>query len=227
MNEITLKYIDINGHGVLVDESAEMESKFNNNLPYARLENNEWRVDYKRPHIATLSNYCHKIVFAEKEFNLDVPILPNWREWEVEHLAAKLLDEAFGSIDPIYDEPKSLCRDFFIEGHNHNKKIYTEEDLVKAIAFGFGICRNEDRAPFNLEQIKFIQSLQKKPTSVVVEVEEKSHAEIQKEFGVYGHDEGLTEKEFKEYEKSNSIYKLKLVTNSDGKQTGVIKKIVY
>ena len=46
-----------------------------------------------------------------------------------------------------------------------NKKLYTEEDLIKAIAFGFGICRKEDRAPFNTEMIEFIESLE--PTTLI------------------------------------------------------------
>ena len=39
-------------------------------------------------------------------------------------------------------------------------KLYTEEDLIKAIAFGFGVCHKEDRAPFNKEMIEFIKSLE-------------------------------------------------------------------
>ena len=38
-------------------------------------------------------------------------------------------------------------------------KLYTEEDLLKAIAFGFGVCHKEDRAPFNTEMREFINSL--------------------------------------------------------------------
>jgi hypothetical protein len=44
-------------------------------------------------------------------------------------------------------------------------KIYTEEDLIKAIAFGFGVCRKEDRAPFNTEMLEFIGSLE--PTKYI------------------------------------------------------------
>jgi len=44
-------------------------------------------------------------------------------------------------------------------------KLYTEEDLIKAIAFGFGVCRKEDRAPFNKEMIEFIASLE--PTTLI------------------------------------------------------------
>ena len=44
-------------------------------------------------------------------------------------------------------------------------KMYTEEDLIKAIAFGFGICHKEGRAPFNKEMIEFIASLE--PTTLI------------------------------------------------------------
>jgi hypothetical protein len=44
-------------------------------------------------------------------------------------------------------------------------KLYTEKDLIKAIAFGFGICHKEDRAPFNKEMIEFIASLE--PTTPI------------------------------------------------------------
>ena len=42
-------------------------------------------------------------------------------------------------------------------------KLYTAKDLIKAIAFGFGICHKEGRAPFNKEMIEFIASI--KPTT--------------------------------------------------------------
>ena len=56
-------------------------------------------------------------------------------------------------------------------------KLYTEEDLIKAIAFGFGICHKEGRAPFNKEMIEFIASLE--PTTLIElpsdeEIEERS-----------------------------------------------------
>jgi len=44
-------------------------------------------------------------------------------------------------------------------------KLYTSEDLIKAIAFGFGVCHKEDRAPFNKEMIEFIKSLE--PTTPI------------------------------------------------------------
>lgn len=55
-------------------------------------------------------------------------------------------------------------------------KLYTEEDLIKAIAFGFGICRKESRAPFNKEMIEFIGALE--PTK---NIELPSDEEIDKE----------------------------------------------
>ena len=55
-------------------------------------------------------------------------------------------------------------------------KLYTEKDLIKAIAFGFGICHKEGRAPFNKEMIEFIASLE--PTTLI---ELPSDEEIDKE----------------------------------------------
>ena len=61
----------------------------------------------------------------------------------------------------------------WIDGYNqaledNKERKYTNKDIVTAIAFGFSICRKENRAPFDIEQIQFIQSLQ--PTEWEVEM---------------------------------------------------------
>jgi hypothetical protein len=67
-------------------------------------------------------------------------------------------------------------------------KLYTEKDLIKAIAFGFGICHKEGRAPFNKEMIEFIASLE--PTtpielpSDIFPIKLPSDEEIEKEASV-------------------------------------------
>jgi hypothetical protein len=71
-----------------------------------------------------------------------------------------------------------IKQEVYAEGYNKSREKYkfTDKDLVKAIAFGFGICRKENRAPFDLEQIEFIQSLQhhpKPPIAFECEVEPK------------------------------------------------------
>lgn len=43
---------------------------------------------------------------------------------------------------------------------DNKERKYTNKDIVTAIAFGFSICKKENRAPFDIEQIQFIQSLQ-------------------------------------------------------------------
>jgi len=53
----------------------------------------------------------------------------------------------------------------FIDGYyqaleDNKERKYTNKDIVTAIAFGFSICRKENRAPFDIEQVEFIQSLQ-------------------------------------------------------------------
>lgn len=73
-----LKYLNINGHGVLVDESTEILPCKPSNVCLA----------HKTKPCDKCNRYQgFKIIFAEKELNLNVPILPDWKEWEVEQLA--------------------------------------------------------------------------------------------------------------------------------------------
>jgi hypothetical protein len=69
-------------------------------------------------------------------------------------------------------------------------KLYTEEDLIKAIAFGFGVCRKEDRAPFNIEMREFIGSLEptkhiELPSNNEIHEQAKGHATFAPSF-IYG-----------------------------------------
>ena len=43
--------------------------------------------------------------------------------------------------------------------NKQSMKLYKENHLIRAIAFGFGVCHKEGRAPFNTEMIEFIESL--------------------------------------------------------------------
>ncbi len=107
------------------------------------------------------------------------------------------------------------------EGYNKAKEKYkyTKEDLVKAIAFGFGVCRKENRAPFDLEQIKFIQSLQQSiPIAFECEMEEKFNCNRQ--IWTCG---CLTESQCKHKER---IVKSKTFINSEGR-TEWVGKYIY
>lgn len=59
---------------------------------------------------------------------------------------------------------------------------------------------------------KYIKSYNKGEViaDVLVEYEEKSNEDIQRELGIFGHDEGLLESEYNEYIKTNSIDKLRV-----------------
>jgi hypothetical protein len=67
-----------------------------------------------------------------------------------------------------------------MSNNKQSMKLYTEEDLIKAIAFGFGICHKEDRAPFNKEMIEFIGALE--PTK---NIELPTDEEIEKLSWIY------------------------------------------
>ena len=51
-------------------------------------------------------------------------------------------------------------------------RMFTGKNIVEAIAFGFSICKQFDRAPFDSEQIKFIQSLSQKSWTVELEMQD-------------------------------------------------------
>lgn len=207
-----LKYIDINGYGVLVDESAEIkEGDYwiyicpingldygDNNQPIVR--NNLPSSWYDKLH--DKNNY-YKIIFAEKELNLDVPILPNWRDFEIEQLAEILVDRETNAS--LKSSIRKQYERYVKIGLNHNKAKYTEEDLEKAINMaknsknGFKI--NKIIEPYSNNEI--IQSLQKVPKYIVMETVEHIHPDL-----------GKVDETFK-------------FTNSEGKQEGIIKEIIY
>ena len=89
--------------------------------------------------------------------------LPNWfwEDWgdvitSLENLAGDVpLPSRYVVAQQMNEEQKQQT----------SLKLYTEKDLIKAIAFGFGICHKEGRAPFNKEMIGFIASLE--PTTPI------------------------------------------------------------
>ena len=187
-----LKYIDINRYGILVDESAEIKEGdlcFNAFMGCLTA-----RVSALKPSLQNHEYPSYKIMFAEKELNLNVPQL-NWREWEVEQLAIKNANDNFESGN-------SQWVNGFIAGYNHSKAKYTEENLK----FIFECGRNFQLTGENNFK-ESIQSLQKLPTHIVMESEEDGDCE-------FGGREFIN-------------YSPKLITNSESKQEGIIKEIIY
>jgi hypothetical protein len=204
-----LKFELVNGYGVLVDES---EIKSGDKLI--------WKgkiYSYRESFLGVDFSECSKIIFAEKELNLEgVPVF-EWRNFELNKLSTNF---AMGG--------SWQCPISFEVGYKSNPAKFTEEDLMKIIS-GIESLNKETNSAYEYEigKIEIIQSLQKYPKYVVMEREEKTVEEIQKELGIYGHDEGLSEREFEEYKKSKSIYKYKLFTNSDGKSQGTVKELIW
>ena len=122
----------------------------------------------------------------------------------------------------------------FIAGYNAaQSKQFSLEDMKKAFQAGtqsgYQFCDlehyyreqesqlpNEEIPDEDEEFEEFIQSLSTQQLPKGFEVEEKSFKNIEIELGIYGHDEGLTESEYKHYLKNNSIFKTTL--NSEGKK---------
>lgn len=188
-----VKYIDINGYGVLVDENAEIKDKepFIDMRDYPH-NTSDYDIYYAGSggNVEFSNRIGAKIICAEPELNFDLPIL-NWRQWEVmqESLKVGLKLYVHGNYD---------FENGFRVGYNHNKKLYTEEDLKKVIKMARYSTGNLVKTPDEI-----IQSLQKLPKYIVIESEEILGCE------------GIIK------------FKPKLITNSDGKQEGVIKEIFY
>jgi hypothetical protein len=142
-----------------------------------------------------------KIIFAEPELNLEgVPVF-EWRDFEVEKLAKESLP----------DDTDWQKRFVFVQGYKSNPAKYTESDL-EDLLIAYNKARDNDEHFFIDE---YIQSLQKYTKYVVMESEIISllptgNHTIKKED---------VSKTFKT--------DFKLFTNSEGKQQGTVKELIW
>lgn len=149
-----------------------------------------------------LFQLANRVLFAEPELNLDVPQL-NWREWEVEQYVNK-------------EYPQYGFKDLLIKaivGYNHNKAEYAKDDLIKAFRKGAYIgsyTGNNSGKHIEEEEALFIQSLQKYPKWIVMESELIYYPANMPKDGEH-----------------RPAFRPKLITNSDGKQEGIIKEIIW
>lgn len=229
-----LKFEPINGYGVLVDKEAEIkEGDYDTEycnidkrwLTPRKVSNSEWDQ-------ASKANYCRKrgynfkIIFAEKELGLDVPVF-EWRDFELDKFAENfvrtLSDEALGSGGG--GNEYECAKQGFIEGYKSNPAKYNEEDLGRAIELGrsqgYEYASSETYSDSQeLEELlseqeydrdKFIKSLQKYPKYVVMESELVDSG---------NHGSG-------EIFHNNRMEEFILYTNSEGRQQGIIKELIW
>ena len=147
----------------------------------------------------------HKIIFAEPELKLEgVPVF-EWRDFEVWQKSKEV--KHWGQF----------ASTAFVKGYKSNPAKYTEEDLRKAIQLTLIDAEKSvmwsDIYHHHLSN-KIIQSLQKYPKYVVMESEEK---EVKVYDNSGGHPGG-------HWEIFNST---KLFTNSEGKQQGTVKELIW
>lgn len=196
-----LRYINVNGYGVLVDETAAPQE---GDIVCGGLGGNDIKIYSKY-----FADDWFKIVFAEKELNLDVQILPNWRNFEIEKLAETYLK---GYVLPLTDKDKIHILNAFVDGYLANYGQYTEEDLRNAIDMARKTetivpAGAHDPRPITTDKFtktEIIQSFQKYPMYIEMESEIK-----------LGYAVGTSE------------MRPLLITNADGKKQGIIKQIVW
>ena len=209
-----LKYININGYGVLVDESAEISV---NDIVCVNFEYSNRSIgiaeEVRKIFISVtypdksdyqlMKNRCAKIIFAEKELNLDVPVLPDWREWEVEQYSISKYPGG------AYDE--DIARECFIEGYSHNKAKYTEEQVRNLVASVTEFMSHNEPEEFDEWFEKKLKTLQKYPQYIVMESE-----------GIYRLNDDGEKIGFPVHGRQP-----KFITNSQGKHEGIIEEIIY
>jgi hypothetical protein len=218
-----LKFELVNGFGVLVDEEADPFL-----LPVGKtvLHVEDSYRGFRKIEKDTILGFLlsgkriyWEVVFAEKELGLDVPVF-EWRDFEVEKLAIKEFPHDTGM--------SIVARGAFRKGYKSNPAKYTENDLREAIAFGkeqgvyYEFATQSDSSKEYAKGLQqdqqehieiFIQSLQKYPAYIVMSMEAindfgEPYSFDDIDFGV--------EKE----------YRLKLYTNSEGKQQGTVKELI-
>lgn len=226
-----LKYINVNGYGILVDENAEIrEGDFvftedlvhypamfpiNKTRDFFRCFETEHYKDVPSTYFVGIEGMfselsrCIKVIFAEPELNINVPVF-NWREWEVQQKAYNWL----------YDNEKNMPKGYplkpmeygFIAGYNHNKAKYTKEQVRSLVASVTESLSHNEPEEFEEWFERKLIVLQKTPKYIIME-SEKVYEKNREFYGPLHFNSHITQP--------------KLTTNSFGKQEGIIKEIVW
>jgi hypothetical protein len=212
-----LKFELVNGFGVLVDNEVEIKSdEF-----YI-----SWEDDYATPKWVI---YCKstglngknpmKIIFAEKELGIDVLVF-EWRDFELENNPEihDWVQEVILKEGKHWNDQDALEPVYYgvIKGYKSNPAKYTEEDLRKITQASFIVMSNPETviADFDRWFEKRLQSLQKYPKYVVMESEYDCCKRYVNCKGCDATPEMIN-------------YRPKLFTNSDGKQQGTVKELIW
>ena len=194
-----LKFELVYGYGVLVDEKAEIRKG-----DYVTYQHDGLCITKIINTFESHRTDCNKIIFAEKELNLDVPVF-EWRNFDVWQKSESANGYAY------YGKPlgeKYLAfKEGFTEGYKSNPAKYTEDDLRKAIS----MARQYPPEVAGYREDEIIKSLQKHPKYVVMESERiyRTNSDGEKiGFPVHGE-------------------KLKLFVNAERKQQGIVKELIW
>jgi hypothetical protein len=160
------------------------------------------------------STWCDVIIFAEKELGLDVPVF-EWRDFEPNEKS--LLSMFYNVCKATYPE-----FDEWIEAKEYKKWLeksnpakYTEDEVVEFVMSVISQYEFGNKNIHNRELItESLKSIQKYPKYVVMESEYDCCKRYVNCKGCDATSEMIN-------------YRLKLLTNSDGKQQGIVKEILW
>jgi hypothetical protein len=214
-----LKFELVNGYGILVDGESDPFL-----LPVGKtvLHVEDGYRGFRKIEKDTILGFIlsgkriyWEVVFAEKELGIDVLVF-DWRDFEVE----KLANEKYN--DPLVFSNGNIKKLGFKEGYKSNPAKYTEEDIERAFIVGLNCSQEislkglptDEGLDYQYKKLnQFIQSLQKHPKYVVME-----------DYCTYG-DDCPSKGAYDKQHLCNVEYKL--FTNSEGKQQGTVKELIW
>lgn len=159
-----LKFELVNGYGVLVDEKGKIEEGdwyLFLTVKGSVIRQYSEKIHFGLEPVISLANLkAKKIIFAEKELNLEGVPTFEWRDFDEDEIAESVLRKQ--NWDTTITLPFNQG---FIQGYKSNPAKYTESDL-EDLLIAYNKARDNDEHFFIDEYIK---SLQKYPSYIEVD----------------------------------------------------------
>jgi hypothetical protein len=205
---------------LLVDEDAEIKEGYD-----CILSKDRNTIFQKGAFVSGLSDGGTKLIayypLTKEAKELEgLPLLPS--PFKTEDNIEELADKRYPLTEAKHLELNIAIRTGFVAGYKAAQadKQFSLEDIRKCFIAGalielfntWGIPK-EIYAKEKAEQ--YIQSLSTQQLPKEFISEDKSIEDIERELGIYGHDEGLAKTEYQEYIKKHSL--LKTIINSENK----------
>lgn len=143
-----LKPIFINGYKILVDENEKF------NYPEKEIIYYDGEGNLRKACTGVIYNSSAKtILFADPELNLDLPVVPDWEQWEIEQLALNEVEtQGWCRYDANSEQEEDLRNaiktslDYWTKHSNTEKEA---DDIVKSLLPSYIVVEEVEALPSN------------------------------------------------------------------------------